>query len=69
VNTNNPGNTAELAAAIQLSHQRVHRAVVARIWELFDGGLDVHEVASSTGYPLHLIRVVLRGAPPGESTR
>jgi hypothetical protein len=64
-----PGSTAELAAEIQLSHQRVHRAVVARIWELFDGGLDVHEVAATTGYPVHLIRVVLRGAPPRDTYR
>jgi hypothetical protein len=62
---NTPAGTADLAAAIALSHQKVHRAVSARIWELSDGGLDVHEVAACTGYPPHLIRIVLRGGPIG----
>jgi hypothetical protein len=70
VKTNTPGGTADLAAEILLAHQRVHRSVAARIWELSDGGLDVHEIASTTGYPPYLIRVVLRGGadrpvPPG----
>ena len=61
---------AEAAAAIALSHQRVHRAVAARIWELSDGGLSPCEVSAATGYPPYLVKMVLRGggaersAPP-----
>jgi hypothetical protein len=70
MNPNAPGDAAELAARIHISHMKIHRAVVARIWELSDGGLDVHEIASQTAYPLYLIRKVLQGgtdrpAPPG----
>jgi hypothetical protein len=58
------GDAADLAAQIQLSHQKVHRAVVAKIWELSDGGLDIFEVAAQTNYPVFLVRCVLRGGPP-----
>jgi len=69
VSTNTPGGPADLAAAIQLSHMRVHRAVARRIHELSDGGLDVHEVASATGYPIHLVRCVLSGGSLGGPKR
>jgi hypothetical protein len=64
-------DAADLAAAIQLSHMRVHRAVARRIQELSDGaGLSDHEIASATGFPLHLVRAVLRGRPiPSDVTK
>ena len=68
VNRFAPDSSADLAAEIQLSHMRVHKAVARRIQELAGGaGLSEHEIASSTGYPLHLISVVLRGAPPRDT--
>jgi hypothetical protein len=57
-----PGDNAELAAAIALSHQKVHRAVTRRVQELADGGLDVHEISAHTGLPNFLVMTVLRGA-------
>ena len=70
MNANTPGDAAELAARIQISHMKIHRAVVARVWELFDGGLDIFEIASQTAFPVFLIRKILQGgvdrpAPPG----
>jgi hypothetical protein len=50
-----PRGTADLTAVIRLSHQKVHRAVVARVWELFDGGLSpagiarAHRVSAAPG--------------------
>jgi hypothetical protein len=64
MNDNTPRGTADLAASIQLSHQKVHRAVVARIWELFDGGLSPPEITARTDYPPALVRMVLRGGSP-----
>jgi hypothetical protein len=68
LNSNTPRGTADLAAAIQLSHQKVHRAVVARIWELFDGGLSPAEITAQTTYPPALVRMVLRGGSPQRSS-
>jgi len=63
MNPNAPGARADLAAAMALSREKVHRAVVARIWELADGGLDAHEVARATGHSVRTVRAVLRGNP------
>jgi hypothetical protein len=61
--------STDLAAAIALRHQRVHRTVMAKIQELNDGGLSAHEIASHLGIPLPLVNLVLRGAPPGVTKR
>ena len=52
---------AELAAQIALSHQKVHKAVARKIQELYDGGLSLHEIVAATGFPAHLVGVVIRG--------
>jgi hypothetical protein len=52
---------ADVAAAIALSHQRVHKAVARKIQELSDGGLSLHEIVAATGFPAHLVKIVLRG--------
>jgi hypothetical protein len=62
VDYSTPGDNAELAAAIALSHQKVHRAVARRVQELADGGLDVHEISAHTGLPNFLVMTVLQGA-------
>lgn len=64
MNPNTPGGNADLAAALAVSRQKIHRTVIARIWELNDGGLDLFEIQSLTGLALPLVRLVLRGAPP-----
>jgi uncharacterized protein (UPF0335 family) len=58
----NADSPADRAAEIHLSHQRVHRAVARKIQELSDDGLDVFEIAATTGFPVALVRAVLRGA-------
>jgi hypothetical protein len=67
MNVNAPTGNADLAAEILLSHQKVHRAVVARIWELSDGGLSPAEITARTSYPPFLVALVLRGGAPSEA--
>jgi hypothetical protein len=63
MNPNAPGDAANVAAEIALSHQKVHKAVARKIQDLYDvAGMSDHEIASATGFPLPLIRCVLRGA-------
>ncbi len=57
-------SAADLAAEIALGHQKVHKAVARKIQELHDCGLADFEIVAR-GYPLPLVRSVLRGAPPG----
>jgi hypothetical protein len=59
VNVNTPRSPADLAAAVQL--QRVPRAIVARVTELYDGGLSVFEIQAILSLPLPMIRLIIRG--------
>ncbi len=59
------GEAAKLAARIEMAHQRIPKAIISRIFELADNGMNVFEIASIMGLPLALIRLVLRGGAPG----
>jgi hypothetical protein len=69
VNLNDPANTDQLAAQLDLRNRHVPKAIAARITELADGGLDLFEIQSITGLALPLIRLVLRGGMPKEVTK
>lgn len=62
---NSPGDHERLAAAIDLHHRRVPKAVAAKVLELSDGGLAPFEIAAHLGLPPALVNLILRGAPPG----
>jgi hypothetical protein len=65
VNPNTPGEAARLAVKLDLQNRHIPKAVADRITELADGGLDLFDIKSITDIALPLIRLVLRGAPPG----
>jgi hypothetical protein len=64
LNANTPRGFAALAVAVQLSRQKVHRTVIARVWELADGGMSPFEVSSITGLPIQMVNLILRGTTP-----